>query len=99
MTSSYKVSPDANLDLNSIWVHTLENWSEYQADKYYDNIFEQFEFIAKNFEIGKVYKSRKYSYRFWPVGSHLIFYYRNEAGLVVIARILHKNSDLLRNLT
>jgi toxin ParE1/3/4 len=30
----YKISREANLDLENIWLYTFENWSKVQADRY-----------------------------------------------------------------
>ena len=40
-------------DLNDIWVYTFHKWSKEQADRYYDLIIEEIEFITDNYLIGK----------------------------------------------
>ena len=51
--NKYRISKQAIDDLNDIWVQTFRNWSKAQADRYYDLIIEEIEFIADNYLIGK----------------------------------------------
>lgn len=49
----YLISEKAIEDINNIWLYTLENWSHEQADRYYNLILDEIEYIAQNFESGK----------------------------------------------
>mgnify|MGYP003116567677 CR=1 FL=1 len=48
--SKYRISKEAINDLNSIWFFTFQKWSKEQADRYYDLIIEEINFIANNTE-------------------------------------------------
>ena len=48
----YIISKKANQDIEKIWLYTFENWSLEQADRYYNLILDEIEFIAENFESG-----------------------------------------------
>ena len=48
-----KISKEANEDIEKIWLYTFENWSLEQADRYYNLIMDEIEFIAENFNSGK----------------------------------------------
>ena len=41
-------------DLTDIWNYTFQEWSEKQADKYYDAIKAACEFIGENPNLGKI---------------------------------------------
>ena len=49
--NKYRISEQAINDLNDIWVYTFHKWSKEQADRYYDLIIEEIEFIAENYLI------------------------------------------------
>ncbi len=51
--SQYIISEKAIEDINKIWVFTAENWSVEQADRYYNLILDEIEFIVKNFEMAR----------------------------------------------
>lgn len=51
--NKYRISQLAIEDLDKIWTYTLHKWSKKQADRYYDLIIGEIEFIADNFMIGK----------------------------------------------
>ena len=51
--NQYRISKQAIDDLNDIWIYTFRKWSREQADRYYDLIIEEIEFIADNHMIGK----------------------------------------------
>ncbi len=50
--NKYRISKQAIEDLNDIWVYTFHKWSKEQADRYYDLIIGEIEFIADNYMIG-----------------------------------------------
>jgi toxin ParE1/3/4 len=45
----FPISEKAVEDINGIWVYTAENWSVEQADRYYNLIIDEIEYIAENF--------------------------------------------------
>jgi toxin ParE1/3/4 len=45
---TYKLSKDAEADLNRIWLHGLRNYGLEQADNYYNALFDRFEELAEN---------------------------------------------------
>jgi toxin ParE1/3/4 len=50
-------------ELDDIWIYTLNKWSKKQADRYYDLIIEEIEFIADNFLTGKSAEQTRKNYR------------------------------------
>ncbi|MDR6968675.1 toxin ParE1/3/4 [Flavobacterium arsenatis] len=91
---AYKISEKAIEDINSIWIYTAENWSKTQADRYYNLIFDEIEFIADNFESGKDFDAVRKGYRYSKVKSHLIFYKKSQGGMIEIIRVLHERMDI-----
>jgi len=43
----YKLTEEAVEDLDRIWRRWLEQWSEVQADEYYNAFFDRFELLAE----------------------------------------------------
>jgi len=96
--NQYRISKQAIVDLNDIWVYTFHKWSKEQADRYYALIIGEIEFIADNFLIGKSAEQTRKNYRYSKIKSHLIFYRKVENGIVQIVRILHQRMDLKKQL-
>jgi toxin ParE1/3/4 len=88
------ISEQALKDIENIWLYTLENWSVEQADRYYNLIFEEKEFICKNFNAGKSIEYIRKGYRYSIVKSHLIFYKKSNSNKIEIIRVLHQNMDI-----
>lgn len=90
---TFRLTNKAVEDLDSIWNYTCEEWSENQADKYYQDLIESIKsitilpmFLDKNHDdilLGL------YSHR---CGKHLIFY-RLVDDCVEVIRILHERMD------
>jgi len=40
---SYRISVKASEDIKNIWLYTFENWSQEQADRYVNLIFDEIE--------------------------------------------------------
>ena len=92
--SKFLISKKAVEDLENIWLYTFRKWSKEQADRYYNLIIEEIEFISDNFMIGKSIDHIKKGYRSTKIKSHLIFYRKSESGYVEIIRILHQRMDI-----
>ena len=90
----YSISEKANQDIEKIWLYTFENWSIEQADRYYNLILDEIEFISENFESGKPVDYLKKGYRASIVKSHIIFYQKSKRNIVEIIRVLHQNMDI-----
>ena len=92
---SYKISVKASEDLENIWLYTFENWSQEQADKYVNIIFDEIEYLAENPKFGKDFSHFRNSYRCSKVKSHIIFYKSIEKqNEIEIIRILHQRMDI-----
>ena len=90
----YELSEKANEDIDKIWLYTFENWSLEQADRYYNLIMDEIEYIADNFESGKSLEHLRKGYRSSKVKSHIIFYKKSEKNIVEIIRILYMRMDI-----
>jgi toxin ParE1/3/4 len=90
----YSISEKANQDIEKIWLYTFENWSLEQADRYYNLILDEIEFISENFESGRSVDHIKQGYRASIVKSHIIFYKKSKRNIVEIIRVLHQKMDI-----
>ena len=88
----YKIREKAIEDLESIWLYTLDTWSEKQANNYYNLIIHEIELIAGNKSIGISIQNIRNGYYFSRVKSHVIFYVITDKLEVV--RILNQKMDI-----
>lgn len=84
----FVISKKAVADLEEIWLYTVE-----QADRYYNLIFDEINFICKNRTTGKSMEHVRKGYRASKVKSHLVFY-RVINETIEIIRILHEHMDI-----
>ncbi|MCX2680657.1 type II toxin-antitoxin system RelE/ParE family toxin [Galbibacter sp. EGI 63066] len=96
--NKYRISKQAIDDLNDIWAYTFHKWSKEQADRYYDLIIAEIEFIADNFMAGESAEQTRKNYRVTKIKSYLIFYRKAENDIVEIVRILHQRMDIKKRL-
>lgn len=92
--TKYIITNKAVEDLSKIWIYTFENWSEKQADKYYQNLIHSFEEISENPDKGQNYIEIVREIKGFNLNKHIIFYRINNLNLVEILRILHQRMDL-----
>lgn len=90
---TYVISKKAVSDLEEIWLYTVEKWSTGQADRYYNLIFDEINYICKNSDAGKSMEHVRKGYRASKVKSHLIFY-KISNDTIEIVRILHERMDI-----
>lgn len=64
----------AERDLENIWIYTITEWGEEQANKYVGLIEQGFSQLLDNPYIGKARPDIKKGYRALQVQKHLIFY-------------------------
>lgn len=81
-------------DLTDIWRYTLQEWSESQADKYYETIKSACKEIGVDPNIGKPYTEISKNLLGLKSGKHIIFYYQLSEDEVEVIRILHERMDL-----
>ena len=92
--AKYKLTNQAVSDLADIWDYTIETWSENQAEKYYQQIIDACQNLAKNPENGKQYFEVYKQLLGFKVRKHIIFYQVISDSQIKITRILHERMDL-----
>lgn len=92
--STYIISEKALEDINKIWIYTAENWSVEQADRYYNQILDEVEYISQNFEMALDFGKVRKAYRFSKVKSHLVFFKKNKYNEIEVIRVLHERMDI-----
>lgn len=94
----YIITEKALEDSNNIWIYTAENWSVEKADRYYNLIIDEIEYIVENLnmasDFGKIRKSYKYS----KVKSHLTFFKKDKTNEIEVVRVLHEGMDIANRL-
>ena len=92
-TLPFVISKKVVSDLEEIWLYTVEKWSVQQADRYYNLIFDEINYISKNSNDGKSMEHVRKGYRASKVNSHLILY-RVINDTIEMIRILHERMDM-----
>jgi len=97
--SVYIISEKALEDINNIWVYTAENWSVEQADRYYNLIIDEIEYIVDNLDMAREFGEIRKSYSYSKVKSHLIFFKKHITDEVEVVRVLHERMDIENRLS
>ena len=97
MKLKFEISELALEDLDNIWEYTVEQWSNEQANKYYNEIFLAIDKICENSDTCKSIDEIKKGHRRTNVKSHMIIY-KVKGSTIYIDRILHQKMDIEKNL-
>lgn len=92
--AKYHLTNKAVEELNRIWDYTFDNWSEEQADKYYNMLLGFCQEIADDPDLGKNYDGIRNDLFGLKANRHIIFYRKIRTDLIEITRILHSRMDL-----
>ena len=93
--AKYRLTNKAVEDLADIWNYTFDEWSEQQADDYYNMLIASCQKITTNPQlVGNRYDDIFNGLRGFKAGKHLLFYRILDNGDVEIIRILHERMDL-----
>jgi len=87
------LSPQVEVDLESIFDYTVRLHGLLQAERYQDDLFHAMQTIVSFPKMGTKYNFSSIPYRKFPVRKHLIFY-RIEQDSLIIIRVLHEGMDL-----
>lgn len=85
----YKITPEANDDLDRIWFFGLERFGVVQADKYYYALISHFADLAAAPDLYPGVDHIRQGYRRSVCGSHSV-YYRVRMEYVEIMRVIGK---------
>ncbi|WP_158857108.1 type II toxin-antitoxin system RelE/ParE family toxin [Lunatibacter salilacus] len=97
--AQYKLTNKAVEDLNEIWDYTANKWSEEQADRYYNMLFDNCQDIANNPDLGRNYNGIANDLFGLKSNRHIIFYRILEDKPIEITRILYEKMDLKNRTT
>ena len=92
--AKYYFTNKAVEDLADIWDYTFENWSERQADKYYELLIMTCATLANDPRLGKQYDILSAGILGYKIKKHVIFYEIVAKREIEIIRILHGMMDL-----
>ena len=84
----------AESDLKSIARYTQERWGVRQRNAYLKDMDGVFRSLAKNPGMGRACDEIREGYRKFPHGTHVIYYSQEEAGGLLVVRILHATMDV-----
>ena len=91
----YKLSLEAENDLQSIWLYTFENWSNDQANHYIDLILDEIEYLCVKPNSGTDYSHLRKGYFRLKIKSHYVFYKINKKkNIIEVVRVLHQMMDI-----
>ena len=90
----YKLTNEAIKDLEEIWSYTKQKWSIEQADRYYNLLIDEIEYVSINPLSGRSIDYIKEGYKTTKVKSHVVFYMQQEKEMILIIRILHQSMDI-----
>ena len=89
----FRLTPAAQIDLESIWDYTFEKFGTNQALIYTDGIASACRLLADAPLINRPRSEYKPEVRIYPHAEHLLLYVLND-GVVEIIRFLHASMDV-----
>lgn len=90
--SNYIISQEAQRELENIFLNTLEEWGEAQADMYLDDLYRIINMLGDNPNLGRLRHEIREGYRSFPQGSHIIFFAEHNTKIAIL-RVLHSSRD------
>ena len=90
--STYLLTPEAEKDLEDIWLYSYETWSEHQADRYIEILEDTFVRLSYMPEQARELLDFDPPVRIFPSAKHIIIY-RIAGRAIVIIRVLGARQD------
>jgi len=92
--AKFRLTKKALEDLSDIWNYTYDEWSEKQADKYYNLLLVSCQEVADHPNLGKQYEIIKQGVLGLKTNYHIIFFRSISKSEIEVLRILHERMDL-----
>lgn len=90
--STYLLTPEAEKDLEDIWLYSYETWSEHQANRYIEILEDTFVRLSYMPEQARELLDFDPPVRIFPSAKHIIIY-RIAGRAIVIIRVLGARQD------
>jgi len=95
---SYKLTPEADSDLEGIFRYTINQWGEKQARVYSEKLSLCFIKIAKKEVASRAFSEKYPEALVTRCEHHFIFYIQPQENQPIIFAILHERMDILARL-
>jgi toxin ParE1/3/4 len=92
--AKYQLTNKAVNDISEIWNYTADNWSEKQADTYYNLLLNTCQELADGKIMGENYPEINSAISGYRAGQNILFYQTSSNKKILIVRILHVNMNL-----
>ena len=86
--AEYRLTSEAERDMEAIWLYTLEEWGLEQANRYTDELTEAFAQLVVSPKMATPCDHIRKGYRRRRVRRHVIYFQQTNYGIAVI-RVLH----------
>lgn len=90
--STYLLTPEAQKDLEDIWLYSYETWSEHQANRYIEILEDTFVRLSYMPEQARELLDFDPPVRIFPSAKHIIIY-KISGRAIVIIRVLGARQD------
>jgi len=94
----YKITPEADSDIVGIYMYGFQNFGETQAEKYFSELEDCFQFLGENPLVCRERNEFNPSVRIHHHGRHLVVYLIQDEQILIV-RVLHQSMDILRHLS
>lgn len=95
--AEFRLSPEAERDMQGIWTYTYEQWGLEKANHYTDELIAGFAELAAYPQRGRRVDQIRSGYRCSRIGRYAIYYRAMEYGIAVV-RVLHDRMLPIRHL-
>lgn len=96
--SDFILSPEADGDLQDIFLFTRETWGESQAERYLRGLYDTFQLLADHPGIGRIRPELNAKIRSFPYQRHIIFIMQVEERTAIV-RVVHGSRDIDGNVS
>ncbi|HUY93976.1 MAG TPA: type II toxin-antitoxin system RelE/ParE family toxin [Terracidiphilus sp.] len=86
---SYRLTIEADKDIDEIGSYTTATWGWRQAGRYLSRIEDGLELLLRNPSIGRASDAIRPGLRRFEIGHHVVFYVEEDEGILIV-RVLHE---------
>jgi toxin ParE1/3/4 len=94
----YKITSEADSDIIGVYMYGFQNFGETQAEKYFSELKDCFQFLSENPLVCRERTEFNPSVRIHHHGRHLVVYLIQDDRILIV-RVLHQSMDILRHLS
>ena len=90
---NFHLTKNAFIEIEEIYTTSVDRWGENVAEQYINDLYQSFQKIADDPELGNLRKARSTPFLMYPAREHFVIYEKYKKDIIIVT-VLHQVRDI-----